>query len=227
MNVSEVISQTPTTTVMDVDVSSGSPDIGSPDVGNVGADVASPIKVGAGIPWEKIIRYGLIVIILAFLGFNIFAALSKATDTTTGFLKPVLAALGYGVGETVKQTTDVAAEGAKTVVDVAAGTVDDAVTLMEKSVGVKGVEFNRVDKDNISTSDALASATSKLKKSEPKADESGSSTQQGRALPKSGYCYIGEDRGFRSCIKVNEGDMCMSGEIFPTKDVCVNPSLRE
>lgn len=227
MNVSEVISQTPTTTVMDVDVSPAGPtDIGSPDMGSVGADVASPGKA-AGIPWEKIIRYGLIVIILAFLGFNIFSALSKATDSTAGFLKPVLAALGYGVGETVKQTTDVAAEGAKGVVDVAAGTVDDAVTLMEKSVGVKGVEFNRVDKDNISTSEALASASSKLKKSEPEADEAGSSTQQGRALPKSGYCYIGEDRGFRSCIKVNEGDMCMSGEIFPTKDVCVNPSLRE
>lgn len=227
MNVSEVISQTPNTTVMDVDVSPGSPEIGSPGVDSVGVDVASPGKAGAGIPWEKIIRYGLIVLILAFLGFNIFAALSKATDTTTGFLKPVLAAFGYGVGETVKQTTDVAAEGAKGVVDVAAGTVDDAVTLMEKSVGVKGVEFNRVDKDNVSTSNALATATSKLKKSEPEADEAGSSTQQGRALPKSGYCYIGEDRGFRSCIKVNEGDMCMSGEIFPTKDVCVNPSLRE
>lgn len=226
MNVSEVISQTPTTTVMDVDVNPGSPEIGSPNMSSVGS-VVSQGKTWEGIPWEKIIRYGLIVLILAFLGFNIFAALSKATDTTTGFLKPVLASLGYGVGETVKQTTNVTAEGAKTAVDVAAGTVDDAVTLMEKSVGVKGVEFNRVDKDNVSTSQALASATSKLKKSEPEADQSGSTTQQGRSLPKSGYCYIGEDRGFRSCIKVNEGDMCMSGEIFPSKDICVNPSLRE
>jgi hypothetical protein len=227
MNVSEVISQTPTTTVMDVNVTPGSPEISSSNMGSVSTDVATPVKAGADIPWEKIIRYGLIVLILAFLGFNIFTALSKATDTTAAFLKPVLAVLGYGVGETVKQTTDVAAEGAKGVVDVAAGTVDNAVTLMEKSVGVKGVEFNRVDKANVSTSNALASATNKLKKSEPEADEAGSSTQQGRALPKSGYCYIGEDRGFRSCIKVNEGDMCMSGEIFPTKDVCVNPSLRE
>ena len=44
--------------------------------------------------------------------------------------------------------------------------------------------------------------------------------------PKSGFCYIGEDRGFRSCIKVGESTKCMSGEIFPTMDVCVNPRLR-
>ena len=38
---------------------------------------------------------------------------------------------------------------------------------------------------------------------------------------------IGEDRGFRSCIKVNQADMCMSGDIFPSQAICVNPNLRE
>ena len=44
--------------------------------------------------------------------------------------------------------------------------------------------------------------------------------------PTSGYCYVGEDRGFRSCIEVGESTKCMSGEIFPTREVCVNPRLR-
>ena len=44
--------------------------------------------------------------------------------------------------------------------------------------------------------------------------------------PKSGYCYVGEDRGFRTCIEVGESTKCMSGEIFPTREVCVNPRLR-
>lgn len=43
---------------------------------------------------------------------------------------------------------------------------------------------------------------------------------------KSGWCYIGEDKGFRSCAKVGVNDECMSGNIFPTKDICVNPNLR-
>ena len=45
-------------------------------------------------------------------------------------------------------------------------------------------------------------------------------------LEERGYCYIGTDRGIRSCIDVSPGDKCMSGQIFPRRDICVNPSLR-
>ena len=41
-----------------------------------------------------------------------------------------------------------------------------------------------------------------------------------------GYCYVGTDRGIRSCINVRPGDQCMSGNIFPRRDICINPSLR-
>ena len=60
----------------------------------------------------------------------------------------------------------------------------------------------------------------------PVPDDAGSRTQLSRASGKSGYCYIGEDRGFRSCIKVGEADMCMSGDIFPSQEICINPNLR-
>jgi hypothetical protein len=63
-----------------------------------------------------------------------------------------------------------------------------------------------------------------LKNQTPVADDATSSTQIPRS--KSGYCYIGEDRGFRSCIEVSQDMKCMSGDIFPTMDVCVNPRLR-
>ena len=43
---------------------------------------------------------------------------------------------------------------------------------------------------------------------------------------KSGWCFIGEDSGGRSCSNVGLNDTCMSGEIFPSKDVCINPKLR-
>tara|TARA_A200000113_G_scaffold223670_2_gene239818 strand:- start:13 stop:693 length:681 start_codon:yes stop_codon:yes gene_type:complete len=181
----------------------------------------------SGIDWMKIAKYALIVLILAFLGFNIFTALGKATDTTKGILGPFLSALGFGVGETVKQTVDVTAEGAKLGVDVAAGTVDDAVTLLEKSVGVKGVQFNRIDDPSKTTQDALDNAIKKQKSSVPEPDDSSSATQRDAGAQKAGYCYIGEDRGFRSCLKVNEGDQCMSGDIFPSMEICVNPNLRE
>ena len=65
----------------------------------------------------------------------------------------------------------------------------------------------------------------KPKTEAPAPDDSGSVTQMSQS-GKSGYCYIGEDRGFRSCIKISENDQCMSGDIFPTNELCVNPNLR-
>jgi hypothetical protein len=59
------------------------------------------------------------------------------------------------------------------------------------------------------------------------ADDSSSSIQASKSSSKSGWCYIGEDRGFRSCIQVGQNDTCMSGDIFPSQDICVNPSLRQ
>ena len=51
-------------------------------------------------------------------------------------------------------------------------------------------------------------------------------TTSNKSQPKSGFCFIGEDRGHRSCVEVSENDKCMSGNIFPSMDVCVNPKLR-
>ena len=43
---------------------------------------------------------------------------------------------------------------------------------------------------------------------------------------KAGWCFIGDDRNTRSCAKIGVNDMCMSGDIFPTQEVCMNPNLR-
>jgi len=59
-----------------------------------------------------------------------------------------------------------------------------------------------------------------------KEDDSYSSIQQNQTTGKSGWCFIGEDRGFRSCAKVGVNDKCMSGDIFPSHEICVNPTLR-
>lgn len=46
-----------------------------------------------------------------------------------------------------------------------------------------------------------------------------------QASAKKGWCYIGTDRGYRSCVEL-EANKCLSGDIFPSKDICINPSLR-
>ena len=56
-----------------------------------------------------------------------------------------------------------------------------------------------------------------------KPDDSQSSFQ---TSGKFGWCYIGEDQGIRACAEVGVNDMCMSGNIFPSQEICMNPNLR-
>lgn len=43
---------------------------------------------------------------------------------------------------------------------------------------------------------------------------------------KQGWCYVGTDRGHRSCLQVGVNDFCHSQHIYPTREVCIHPNLR-
>ena len=115
-------------------------------------------------------------------------------------------------------------------VDIASGTVVGGVNLLEKGLSKKGATMNKIDnhsKVDMKLLDKAVQKQNEPKSDEPEPDEAGSRTQSSKTKMKSGFCYIGEDRGFRRCIAVGEGDKCLSGDIFPTDEICVNPSLRE
>lgn len=40
------------------------------------------------------------------------------------------------------------------------------------------------------------------------------------------YCYVGNLGGKRSCAEIHESDKCISGDIFPSEQLCINPNLR-
>ena len=80
-------------------------------------------------------RIGLIVVILLFLGVNIFSYLGDffqhIKDVLAPVIKQILGNLGYVVTETTKDVTNIAAEGAKLGVDVAAGTVESGIDVIQ------------------------------------------------------------------------------------------------
>jgi hypothetical protein len=210
---------------------------------------------------SKWLRYGLIIIVLAVLGFNIFTYLGEITQYLTDLFWPIIQKIALFFGITLSETIKVSAEGAKegvkiaakgvakgtdvaagiavagvdtvstalqTGVKVAASTVKNSANVMEKAVS-GDVTINNVDNKNVYVQKQNAWSSfneNKIKESQPVPDDIGSRVQSNKTI-KSGYCYIGEDKGFRNCAKVTEADKCMSGDIFPTLDICVNPNLRE
>jgi hypothetical protein len=203
-------------------------------------DTSGASEADSGYSIWSIISGILIVLIIWVLIYNLFN-LGKFTDLIQSALKWI----GYSTGETVKTTANVGAAGLKGGADVASGAITGSVNILEKGLNLTPQEKMRTQNQQqaqatalnppplnpktVETSEdnVLSTGLANLKKMAPmpSPDDATSVTQSG-GRSKSGYCYIGEDRGFRSCIRVGENDKCMSGNIFPTMDICINPNLR-
>ena len=173
----------------------------------------------------------LIILILAFLGFNIFVYLAKGTEGIADFFGPITQKLFGTTAYVAGQTVDVAAEGAKAVVGGTAGAVNTGLSAVQditpnnatssiKSQPVQGQPTTRPSDNGLNN----ALNNSQEQNMDYQALEASSSVHS--AGGKSGWCFVGEDRGFRSCALVNEDDKCMSGDIFPSQELCINPNLR-
>jgi hypothetical protein len=177
----------------------------------------------------------LIILILAFLGFNIFVYLAKGTQEINSFFAPIITKILELFGSVSGQVVNVSAEGAKSVVNTSAGVVDTGLTAVQDITPNKAkstIPSESVSQQNTkdimannTLNKALNTAQSKQQSNtEYEADEASSNIQGG--MPKPGWCYIGEDRGFRTCAQVSVNDTCMSGDIFPSQEICINPNLR-
>ena len=222
-----------------------------PGNGFTSGDTGMEPSFFSNISWQT---WLIIILILALLGINIFIYLAKGTGVIAEFINtyfgPLLKFFGITVLETTKQTINVGATGAKAGVDLVAGTTTGAIDVVEKGVNgnsgsntnttntykaqqTSGTQQNsmpvqqHIQEGGSATEwreDTLDSALNDASKnSEPQPDESLSTVQ---SSGKVGWCYIGMDRGTRACSEVGANDMCMSGNIFPSQDICMNPNLR-
>jgi hypothetical protein len=190
------------------------------------------------------VRFILIVLLLGFAGFNVFKEMGLITDDILEFVRPVTE-FGSSILATVgKQFVSTTSEGTRTGIDIVSGAAKSGVNVIEDQVTGKGISAPVSESDDPSMVPSSGGGTAKQEAARARAltmktgsqltdlqagplpDDSLSVTQKGKTSGKSGYCFVGEDRGNRSCIYVNESETCMSGNIFPSKDKCINPSLR-
>ena len=199
------------------------------------------------ISWQTWI---VIILILALLGINIFAYLARGTQETALLFNqifgPILNFFNYNALETSKQIIDTSATGTKSATDIVSNTAINTIdNIQQTAVATSGVSIpqgkmssssfpqslnqnvniNQNQNQNLNQEqDSLSRALDNAKQSGNVApDESRSSIQ---TTGKSGWCYIGEEKGNRVCSEIGVNDGCMSGNIFPNQAICMNPNLR-
>ena len=155
-----------------------------------------------GIDWFKLIRYTIISIILFLLIINFLYAFHLLPQNLINLFYPLLF-VTRTIEDTTEQTINTTIKGAQVIEDKVETVIDKIKDDVDKK---KDNKYNNIPIPN---------------------DSLENNKFVGRSSENLGFCYVGTDRGYRSCIDIQDNDKCMSGEIFPTKDICINPNLRQ
>ena len=176
----------------------------------------------AGIS-NKVIILGLsILLILSFLGINLFTMFGTVIETIVAILGPfvaqVLSIFGYTTGSVLNKTADVVGDVAKTGVDVAEGSLQSVGSIL------KDASRKHVDPTAASQLDNVLNV-SPNRMNDPSPSPSESPIQKPITAGKTGWCLVGEYEGKRGCVEVGEQDKCMSGQLFASLNACANPNV--
>jgi hypothetical protein len=181
--------------------------------------VVSPLSSEEGLFSGKntLIIILVSLLVLSFLGINLLVIMGNSMQYIMNVFKPfldtILANLGYTTGTVLDKSTDVVTDTAKLGIDLAGGAVHSVGKLL-KSAGNPDV----LDK-SLNGSPIIAK--------QPSADQSTNSIQNPIASNKGAWCLVGQYGANRGCIAVDDQDKCLSGQIFPSQKLCLNPTLTQ
>lgn len=159
----------------------------------------------------------LFVMIFSYLGINLLVILGDSVERFVEFISPIitqfLSTLGYSTGSVINKTADVVSDTAKETVDIAEGAVQNVGNLL-------------IDASNKNESNLQKSLTpDNSQKSEPQPDVPENTIQKPITSSKYNWCLVGEYQNKRGCVPVTESDKCLSGQVFPTQKMCLNPNI--
>lgn len=172
--------------------------------------------------WSKntIIIVLAMILLLSLLGVNILTLFGNMVESVTEIFRPVvskaLANLGYASGTLLDRSSDVVADASKTGIDILHGTVDSVGDLLIKASGEgagAALDIRINQPPTIAPNSPLPNATT--------------SPIQSGGSGKSQWCLVGEYNGTRGCINVADEDKCLSGQVFPSQQQCLNPTFTQ
>ena len=168
----------------------------------------------------------IILVVFSYFGLNLLTILGNSfqnfSDVTAPFVKHFLAAVGYSTGEVINKSADVTSDAAKLGIDIAEGTVQNIGDLLKK--GASELDGNAKEKKPLEQK-INSKSEPKKKPDEVKPDTGENPIQKPISSAKQNWCLVGEYQNKRGCVAVTESDKCLSGQIFPSQQMCLNPTL--
>ena len=159
----------------------------------------------------------LLILVLSSLGINLFWFLGNVTENVNDVLGPLLRdfwyIFGYTSGSVINETSGVVATVSKTGIDLADGAIQDVGNLLKDSAtGGSGAS-------------PLSNSPSMYTYNVPHPTSASNPIMTSASNSKGSWCLVGEHRGTRGCVEVGDSDKCMSNQLFPNKQMCLNPTM--
>lgn len=164
------------------------------------------------------------LLIFSSLGINIFIIFGNFLQTIVNLFGPlisqILSIFGYTAGTIIGKSADIITNTTKTGVEIAGGAVHSVGDLL------KDASRPNIDNNSRYQLDKTINLSG-IKQHEPKPDSAVNPIQKPITSGKQNWCLVGEYQGKRGCIAVSESDKCLSGQIFPTQQICLNPTISQ
>ena len=181
----------------------------------------------------------LLVLVFAVLGINIFQIIGKAIEYIISLIKPLFSVIGYTTGSVINTTTDLATDTTKFGIDVVGGSAKDVGNLLiSASNNTDLPNYTPIAKtyssavfNSLGTTLALhpemrnnTPTSTDVTIRVPSADSTISPIQNPISSNKQKWCSIGEFQGKTGCVEVDDDSRCLSGQLFATQHLCLNPT---
>jgi hypothetical protein len=180
--------------------------------------ISNPLNNDTNNGGINIVKILLIMGIVVFLTYNLYLYFFEKTD----ILGKYFGTTGLGISKTAninKKTVNKVSDGTKDTLNVAQRVTGKGLDIIDDGGKFLSKKESPIEKNK-------NEEKIKKKASYGVRAESSYNSALKKSKTKGGFCYIGTDRTYRSCVKINPGDVCMSNKIYPTMDICVNPNLR-
>jgi hypothetical protein len=185
-------------------------------------DVEQPITTpttnsGGDVSKNMLIMILLVILILSLLGINIFSIIGSWLQYIINIFNPVVSKgitdLEYASGTLLGKSSSIVADTSKTGIDILDGTVKSVGDLLLKASGQKPVSNTQPPT---------------MAPRPPVPNDTTSPIQTSTSAPaKSKWCLVGEYNGKRGCVSISDQDKCLSGQVFPSQQLCLNPNLTQ
>lgn len=165
----------------------------------------------------------VVLLFLSFLGVNILSVSGDLFENSKEIIFPYIdklfAMFGYSTGIFLNKAAESSTDAIKFSADIANGAVGSLSDLLITASKPK------LQSEELDALDSTLTLNKPLCKNNPQPDKATSSTQKQKSGGKKNWCLVEEEDDMRQCVKVSDIDKCMSGQVFPSQKMCLNPNL--